>query len=116
MVVEEKKKESGLAAATAMIDDRGGPDTAPLQALMKVVMLEEGYGYFSEQEGVEEVEKVLLDPVEASEQEKMQSVWRKWSIINNIIHTTSSPFYHLIPATGPYTGAASSNAYFYFHN
>ena len=77
MVVEEKKKESGLAAATAMIDDRGGPDTAPLQALMKVVILEEGYGYFSEQEGVEEVEKVLLDPVEASEQEKMQSVWRK---------------------------------------
>lgn len=35
---------------------------------------------------------------------------------NNILHTTSSPFCHLVPATGPYTGAASSNAYFYFHN
>ena len=44
---------------------------------MKVVMLEEAYGYFSEQEGVKEVERGLLDPVEASEQEKMQSVWRK---------------------------------------
>lgn len=60
MVVEQRRKESGLAAANAIIDGRGGPGTRPLQALMKVVMLEEGYGYFSEQESAGEVGRGLL--------------------------------------------------------
>lgn len=41
MVLEEKEKESGLAAATTMTDGRGGPSIAALQALMQVVVMEE---------------------------------------------------------------------------
>ena len=77
MVVEQRRKESGLAATNAIIGGRGGPGTPPLQALMKMVMLEEGYGYFSEQESAGEVGRGLLNPVGASEQEKKNSVWRK---------------------------------------
>lgn len=41
MVVEKEEKEPGLAAATTLIDGRDGPSTAALQALMKVVVMEE---------------------------------------------------------------------------
>lgn len=56
-----ERGERGLAAATTITDGRGGPSTAALQALMKVVVVEEGYGYFSEQESTGEVGRSSSD-------------------------------------------------------
>lgn len=47
---------------------QGGPGSAALQALMKVVVMEEAYGCFSEQESAGEVGRGIGDPLGASEQ------------------------------------------------
>lgn len=41
MVLEKEEKESVLAAATTITDGRGGPSAAALQALIKVVVIDE---------------------------------------------------------------------------
>lgn len=93
-MVEEEGKESGLAAA-AITDGRGGPGTAALQALLKVVVMQKGYGYFSEQESEGDAGRGLLDRSCGSFREKETKFCvEKVEDHSNILHCTSLSILH----------------------